>query len=148
MTAILATHDQEEAYFFSDRMAVLSAGRIVADAAPEDIYRNPGTAWLARFTGEANILSGAELHAAFPGWQPRAGSWLLRPEQIRPEPLAEGAAADGVVTNLAFTGRSTGIVVRTTAGIVLRASVPGAHGCRIGGPVRLALIEPPAELRG
>jgi iron(III) transport system ATP-binding protein len=148
MSALLATHDQDEAYYFSDRMAVLSGGSLVANDAPAQLYREPGTAWLARFTGEANVLTTAELIQAVPAWRPpedrQVDLWLVRPEQLVPTPVD---GTDGVtVEEVIFLGRSTTLRL-SVAGVRLTASVADGHGCRINGTVRLALAWPPAGLR-
>jgi iron(III) transport system ATP-binding protein len=57
-TALLVTHDQDEALSMADRIAVLRDGRIVQYAAPEDLYARPADAALARFIGDANLLEG------------------------------------------------------------------------------------------
>jgi iron(III) transport system ATP-binding protein len=57
-TAILVTHDQDEALSMADRVAVLRDGRIVQYAAPQDLYNRPADPALARFIGDANILDG------------------------------------------------------------------------------------------
>jgi iron(III) transport system ATP-binding protein len=57
-TAILVTHDQDEALSMADRIAVLRDGKIVQDAAPEDLYMRPADPALARFVGDANLLDG------------------------------------------------------------------------------------------
>ncbi|MCA1453000.1 ABC transporter ATP-binding protein [Bradyrhizobium sp. BRP22] len=58
VTTIFVTHDQGEALSMSDRIAVMSAGRIRQIAAPDDIYRRPADRFVASFVGDANILSG------------------------------------------------------------------------------------------
>jgi iron(III) transport system ATP-binding protein len=57
-TALLVTHDQDEALSMADRVAVLRDGRIVQYAAPQDLYSRPADAALARFIGDANLLEG------------------------------------------------------------------------------------------
>src|SRR5580698_1279300 len=57
-TAILVTHDQDEALSMADRIAVLRDGRIVQYAAPQDLYMLPADPALARFIGDANLLDG------------------------------------------------------------------------------------------
>lgn len=56
-TTVYITHDQAEAFAVADRVAVLEAGRLVQDGAPEEIYTDPATAFVARFTGLAIELS-------------------------------------------------------------------------------------------
>ncbi|RYX87196.1 MAG: ABC transporter ATP-binding protein, partial [Bradyrhizobiaceae bacterium] len=58
VTTIFVTHDQGEALSMSDRIAVMSAGRIRQIAAPDDIYRRPADRFVASFVGDANILNG------------------------------------------------------------------------------------------
>jgi spermidine/putrescine ABC transporter ATP-binding subunit len=58
VTTIFVTHDQGEALSMSDRIAVMSAGRIRQIAAPDDIYRRPVDRFVASFVGDANVLCG------------------------------------------------------------------------------------------
>jgi len=57
-TAVLVTHDQDEALSMADRIAVLRDGHIVQYAEPEDLYSRPADPALARFVGDANLLEG------------------------------------------------------------------------------------------
>jgi iron(III) transport system ATP-binding protein len=57
-TAILVTHDQDEALSMAHRIAVLRDGKIVQYAAPQDLYARPADPALARFVGDANLLEG------------------------------------------------------------------------------------------
>jgi iron(III) transport system ATP-binding protein len=104
LTAVYVTHDQEEALAMADRMAVLTRGRIGQVGTPEDVYRNPLTAYVARFIGETNIIHGelismdgdiADVRTAEgvlrgrvtdPRWRPVAGDAVrlsIRPEAWR-----------------------------------------------------------------
>jgi iron(III) transport system ATP-binding protein len=73
-TAILVTHDQDEALSMADRVAVLRDGRIVQYAAPEDLYMRPADPALARFVGDANLIDGQLVGAdvAADSWQSSA----------------------------------------------------------------------------
>jgi spermidine/putrescine ABC transporter ATP-binding subunit len=66
VTTIFVTHDQGEALSMSDRIAVMSDGRIRQVAAPGDIYRRPADRFVASFVGDVNILTGrlVERHGA------------------------------------------------------------------------------------
>ena len=55
-TALYVTHDQEEAFSISDRVAIMEAGRIRQLDAPETLYRRPADAFVARFVGFETIL--------------------------------------------------------------------------------------------
>src|SRR5918997_4213306 len=57
-TAILVTHDQEEALTLADRLAVMREGRLVQTGAPEQVYTRPADRWAAQFVGEVNVVSG------------------------------------------------------------------------------------------
>src|SRR5579863_440465 len=57
-TAVLVTHDQDEALAIADRVAVLRDGRIAQYSAPAELYSRPVDSGLARFVGDANLLDG------------------------------------------------------------------------------------------
>ena len=58
ITAIFVTHDQDEAMAIADRVAVMSEGQVVQSGTPEELYRNPKTAFVANFVGNAMHLDG------------------------------------------------------------------------------------------
>jgi len=58
---IYVTHDQEEAFALADRILLLHEGQIKRAGSPEELWREPGSAWAARFLGLGNILSGQTL---------------------------------------------------------------------------------------
>lgn len=156
MAAILATHDQEEAFYFSDRLVVLDRGRVVAEDTPRVIYERPATAWLARFTGAANLLKGAALAAHLPDPPPLepTGTYLIRPEHVRllPEtpPVGDGPGKPGArlrVTEVDFHGFFTTVAVESEAGLALRATLRGACDFTVGQSVGLALDAPPTKVR-
>ena len=57
-TAVLVTHDQEEALSLVDRLGVMRDGRIVQVGAPEEVYAHPADRFTASFLGEVNVLPG------------------------------------------------------------------------------------------
>ena len=59
VTFVFITHDQGEALAMSDRVGVMSQGRLQQVANPRDIYNNPANGFVASFVGENNILPGS-----------------------------------------------------------------------------------------
>lgn len=57
-TAIYVTHDQEEAFSLADRLVIINAGMVEQIGAPEQVYRQPATAFVARFLGLNNLIPG------------------------------------------------------------------------------------------
>jgi iron(III) transport system ATP-binding protein len=57
-TAIFVTHDQEEALSLSDHVVIMNKGRVEQEGSPQDIFKNPATAFTARFLGYSNVFPG------------------------------------------------------------------------------------------
>ena len=122
ITTVYVTHDQEEALSLSDRVVVMSEGRIEQIGTPSEIYNFPATSFVASFVGTLNLLSakvvdasggrldlaGQEIRAATGIADVRAGdviSVALRPESIS---LGNGDAGDnhlrGPLQDVSFLG--------------------------------------------
>ncbi|AKR58372.1 spermidine/putrescine ABC transporter ATPase [Devosia sp. H5989] len=56
-TSVYVTHDQEEAFSISDRVAIMNAGRIMQLDTPETLYQRPANAFVARFVGFENLIA-------------------------------------------------------------------------------------------
>ncbi len=63
-TAIVVTHDQEEAMTLGERVFVMNAGRIVQQGTPDDIYGRPANRFVAEFMGRSNWFAGRRSGAA------------------------------------------------------------------------------------
>ena len=61
LTTIFVTHDQDEALSMSDTIVVMERGRILQAGTPEEIYRRPGSRFVAEFVGQCNIVTGRVL---------------------------------------------------------------------------------------
>jgi putative spermidine/putrescine transport system ATP-binding protein len=148
-TMIFVTHDQAEALILSDRVAVMDAGRVEQVGKPEDVYRRPATAFVARFLGRSNFLAGtvasSDAHGiavaldgglsvvAAPRQDVKPGERVqaaIRQENIRLIP--EGAGSDlanrfaATVVFHAFAGQAHHYVVQLADGRELEVATPGA----------------------
>jgi iron(III) transport system ATP-binding protein len=109
-TAVLVTHDQDEALSTADLVGVLRDGRIAQCAAPQELYSRPADADIARFIGEANLIEGVLDDGTVDTilgrlrvetWTPAAASTptsgratvLVRPEQVELVADATGVPA-------------------------------------------------------
>jgi thiamine transport system ATP-binding protein len=97
-TAILVTHDQEEAFAVADRMAVMRDGRVVQQGTVADVWRHPVDAWTARFLGYAGVVTGPAAKALREAVDPAAGwsSLALRRSALRVD--AEGPLSARVLS--------------------------------------------------
>ncbi|WP_442577661.1 sulfate/molybdate ABC transporter ATP-binding protein [Mesorhizobium sp. ASY16-5R] len=59
ITTIFVTHDQEEALDLADRVVILNEGKIIQQGTPEEVCRNPSSAFVMKFLGDTNRLSGS-----------------------------------------------------------------------------------------
>ncbi|GIV61613.1 MAG: spermidine/putrescine ABC transporter ATP-binding protein [Rhodothermaceae bacterium] len=84
-TSLYVTHDQQEALALSDRIAVMRAGRIQQVGPPEQLYREPETAFVAQFLGGSNLIDDARLAAVLTRGEPPPPGRVLavRPEHLR-----------------------------------------------------------------
>jgi ABC-type Fe3+/spermidine/putrescine transport system ATPase subunit len=138
VTALYVTHDQQEAFALSDRVIVMDRGRIVQIGTPEDVYRHPATAWVARFLGLTNLIPGrviateplrvdTPLGCLEPGKVGQLSNGqevtlLIRPEaaMIVPEPTPDsGPFIRAEVGECSFRGSHCRLVVQHQAGLKL-----------------------------
>ena len=119
ITFLLVTHDQEEALSLSDRMAVMKAGRLQQIGAPEVLYREPQSRFVAEFLGDVNWI----------------GDVGVRPECVR----VSGRVLDGVdrcypatVEQVTYLGgrRRVSLRLPNKAAVIAEieiAATPGSH---------------------
>ncbi len=151
-TAVLVTHDQDEALSVADLVAALRDGKIAQCAAPEDLYTRPADPELARFIGDANLLEGildGGMVKTFLGNLPldpaasmsgRAGqvTVLIRPEQITIEPNDGGLT--GQVTAYGYHGHDAVLHVKPVNevdGPTIVVRIAGGPALPVGSPVTL-----------
>jgi iron(III) transport system ATP-binding protein len=145
-TAILVTHDQEEAMTFADRIAVMRSGNLEQVGSPEGVYGRPDTAFVASFLGRTNLLRG-EGHGAV-ARTPIGDVALSKPAQgqvlvsLRPEALAFSRNGSGTlvrVTQREFKGHDLTFTCQLGSGERLKLIVQTGPGCdvRVGDEVRV-----------
>jgi len=141
VTALFVTHDQEEAFVLGDEVAVMLGGRIEQQAAPAELYHAPATLAVARFVGDANLLSGqAEgASAATPlGRVPLTGSARGAVDVlVRPEFVEVSDGDDAQVVGVEYYGHDAVYLVRPDAGVTLRARILSSPVYRPGDRVTL-----------
>jgi spermidine/putrescine transport system ATP-binding protein len=153
ITFLHVTHDQEEAMWMADTVAVMNAGRIEQLGPPTEIYEFPANPFVANFLGQSNLLaasvvgrSGPDLlldaHGSrfvAPAARARAAEgrvWLgVRPEklQLSSSPVDGHNGVQCVVTDACYAGVSTEYLLRTPWGQEMSAFSANAEP---GGPLR------------
>ena len=140
VTFIYITHDQGEALAMSDRVGVMSQGRIQQIADPKDIYNNPVNGFVASFVGENNIFSGtigpvAGGMAAFdtpegsfrariaPEAEGKAVKLYVRPEHTLLTDRPGENAIPVTVTEVSFEGAFISVHARTEKGMIITAEI-------------------------
>ncbi len=111
LTFIYVTHDQEEALTMSDRVIIINAGRIEQDDAPNKLYNEPASTFVANFVGESNFFT----EENSPTIVIRPEKINLRPEEVDETKLPEGQAPSkyfGTVVDLVFCGNIDKVYVR------------------------------------
>jgi iron(III) transport system ATP-binding protein len=144
-TALLVTHDQEEALSLADLVAVIRGGTVAQVAAPRDLYDSPADPELAGFVGEANLTEGIAYGStaltrfgplALRGARLAAGqpvTVLVRPEQLRVTlPNGTGTGVPARVVETGFHGHDA------TVRLVLEGGPASPVVARVAGDMRLA----------
>jgi iron(III) transport system ATP-binding protein len=140
-TALLVTHDQEEALSLADRLAVMRDGRLVQVGAPEEVYARPAGRWAAEFVGDVNVLSGVargegvdtEL-GQFDLRAPAAGAVqvAVRPEQLE---LRRDAQGNAEVVGREFRGHDVLYRLRHEGGRTVLVQLPSLELYEVGARV-------------
>ncbi len=151
VTALYVTHDQEEAFTIADRLAIMRAGRIVRVGHPEEVWEEPGDAWVARFLGFANLAESAPTDgvaatpwgkvavpkgSAGPVAMLRADRLLLRPE----------GTIVGTVTERLFQGSQAVLWVEVDGAPPLQVEVPALDSPHPGDAVRVVVPDDAVSL--
>jgi spermidine/putrescine transport system ATP-binding protein len=143
ITFIYVTHDQEEALTMSDRIAVMSQGRVEQVGGPKEIYEEPATAYVADFLGVSNLMDAKGEGATQGGCAVKLGDFTLvagqgeedtrgdckitiRPERVVLEP--QGASGENVipaiVERIVYVGSTLQVIVHLASGHTLQVWIP------------------------
>jgi spermidine/putrescine transport system ATP-binding protein len=143
ITFIYVTHDQEEALTMSDRVAVMSQGRVEQVGGPKEIYEAPATAYVADFLGVSNLMDAMASGTAPGGCRVSVGEFELvagegdadtvgackvtiRPERVAIEP--QGTTGEnrtpGMVERTVYVGSVLQVIVHLATGQTIQAWEP------------------------
>ena len=166
ITFVFVTHDQEEALTMSDRVAVMSGGRVEQAGTPREMYEEPATLFVADFLGVSNLISadaspddgGSALRVGERTLRATSGAMdasgevkaMIRPERVGVE--AQGTTGEnrlpGMVERAVYVGSAHELHVRIVGGDLLKATIQNdgsTFADEEGTPVTLYL--PPDAVR-
>jgi spermidine/putrescine transport system ATP-binding protein len=162
ITFLYVTHDQEEALTMSDRLAVMNAGHIEQVGAPQDVYEDPETLYVADFLGVSNLMQAtivssgtSACRVALDGYELATrgtdrdltgeAKIVIRPERIELEEHGSPSGPNripGMVERVVYVGSTIQVIVRGATGEALQALVQNTGGgipYEQGTPVQLHL---------
>ncbi len=134
-TAVLVTHDQQEALSMADSVAIMRDGMVVQSASPSDLYAAPVDAGVARFVGEAMVVPADLRHGRAwsrlgqlsvrdgGGLRDGPGRVVVRPEQVVLGPVSEGLPAR--ICSTVFYGHDALVRLQLADGIEVLARTQG-----------------------
>ena len=149
-TALLVTHDQNEAFAMADEVGVMRGGQIEQWAAPYDLYHRPASRFVADFVGDGTFLPGEvtregvvriELgdlpgHSVHPLPPGTAVDVLLRPDDIRHEP---DGPQEATILRKAFRGADIMFTLGLPSGHEVLALVPSHDDHEVGDRLAIRL---------
>ncbi|GAA2445738.1 ABC transporter ATP-binding protein [Actinomadura vinacea] len=167
LTMIFVTHDQEEALVLSDRVAVLSDGRIEQFDRGAELYHRPRTEFVAGFLGRTNSFDATVAgrdgdtvtvavggrtvtgHAPDPGPLAEGGACVvtIRPEALRLVPAGTDGGLTGTVAELVFSGPTTTARIDVDGRPLLVQGLSGDPGFDVREGDRVAVAVPPGAAR-
>ena len=156
-TAILVTHDQEEALAFSDRLVLMRGGRAEQTGTPQEVYARPRTAFVANFLGRSNLLGATAdrfmartILGIVPLAESASGPVLV---SVRPEHLAftdDPAGAPVTITSREFRGHDATYTVQLSGTVGGQELVVHDSGFPVraeGDQVRVQVTQPARVVR-
>jgi iron(III) transport system ATP-binding protein len=154
-TAILVTHDREEALVSADVVALMRDGQIIQQGSPEDVYSTPISPAMAVSTGDALVLDASKmadgstsyLFNQSTGTAIASGHIVIRPEEIKIERNISATSPKGRISKIDYYGHDAMVSI-DIAGNSLKVRIPGPFDYTVGeevslqhaGPVRFFAI--------
>ncbi|MFM2281050.1 MAG: hypothetical protein RLZZ444_3281 [Pseudomonadota bacterium] len=156
LTFIFVTHDQEEALTMSDRIAVMSGGRVQQIASPRELYDRPANRFVAGFIGESNFINVqaadgtvrlGDASATLAGAPDGNLTLMIRPEHVAlATSLPDALNVAATVRQLVFFGTDTHVYLTLADGTELVARVQNTlHGGRTFAEGEVIQIALPVE---
>lgn len=150
ITAVLVTHDQEEAFRFADEIGIVNAGRIEQWDTPYRLYHEPATRYVADFVGQGVFLPGTVVdgnhikvelgtfRANIPPHWPAGASVdvLLRPDDIQHD---DASPLKAKVLHKTFRGAEFVYTLQLAGGSHVMTFVPSHHNHAIGKKIGIRL---------
>ena len=135
-TALMVTHDQEEAFAMADKVGVMRSGRLEQWDSPFTLYHEPVNRFVAGFIGQGRFIPGQALSPEQVTTElgvirgNRAYQWdkgaqvevLLRPDDVQPDPTGPLRA---LILNKTFTGATSLVQLKLPSGAIVDALFPG-----------------------
>lgn len=146
-TAVFVTHDQAEALAIADVIAIMRDGTIVQSGIPDDVYAEPVDPWVARFLGDAIVLSGTvndgSVKTVLGTVDTRLPTGAVAQVMIRPEWIAPRVTADGRgrVIDREFFGHDQRVEIELPGGDRVEALVPTTNRMTVGDRVEIELVD-------
>lgn len=148
ITAVLVTHDHDEAFAMADRVAVLNHGRLEQLDSPEAIYHQPATPFVANFVGQADFLPGrvdnGKIHTEVGVFENGLGhpsgtavDLMIRPDDVHIMPASQGTAQ---IVGRQFRGSENLYRVLLPSGQHLHSSEASTMVYPIGASVALTIV--------
>jgi iron(III) transport system ATP-binding protein len=143
-TAILVTHDREEALVSADVVALMRDGQIIQQGSPEAVYGQPISPAIAISTGDALVLdaskladgSTAYLFNQSNGAVVETGQIVIRPEEIKIDRTMSATSTKGRISKIDYYGHDAMVTI-DIAGNSLKVRIPGPFDYTVGEEVGL-----------
>jgi putative spermidine/putrescine transport system ATP-binding protein len=153
-TTLFVTHDQEEALSMADRVGVMREGKLEQIAAPDELYQDPATAFVAEFVGVMNRIPGdlqgggtvtalgstAPVKGGSPELSDTAVDVLVRPEGLRMEAAEHG---NGIVTTRTFLGSITRVGVLLDGDVAVQVDKASSEAAALAPGTSVSVTFPP-----